>query len=171
MDPARKLALFEETVMPHLNAAYNLARWLTRDAHDAEDLAQEAYLRAFRSFESFEGQDGKAWLLAVVRNTCFTWLKKKGAQPSVEFDERMHSAADQTPDAESVLLTEASLGSLNDCLAALPLEFREAIILRELEELSYKEISDIARIPVGTVMSRLARARKRLQECLAGARP
>jgi RNA polymerase sigma factor (sigma-70 family) len=170
MDPARKLALFEQNVVPHLNAAYNLARWLTRNGPDAEDLVQEAYLRAFRSFETFEGQDGRAWLLTVVRNTCFTWLKKKGDQSTVEFDEQMHSAAGESPDAESVLLNEAALGSLNDCLAALPLEFREVIILRELEELSYKEISEIARVPVGTVMSRLARARKRLQQCLTGGR-
>jgi RNA polymerase sigma factor (sigma-70 family) len=168
MDPARKLALFEQTVLPHLNAAYNLARWLTRDADDAEDLVQDAYLRAFRAFDSSEIQDGRAWLLAVVRNTCFTWLKKKGGQPAIEFDEQFHSA-DESPNAESRLLNQAALGSLNDCLEALPLEFREAIVLRELEELSYKEISEIAGVPVGTVMSRLARARKRLQQCLAGA--
>ncbi len=168
MDPARKLAAFEQSIVPHLNAAYNLARWLTRNSHDAEDLVQDAYLRAFRSFETFQGQDGKAWLLTVVRNTCFTWLKKKGDRPVVEFDEQMHSAADDAPNAESVLLNQAALGSLNDCLEALPLEFRETIVLRELEELSYKEIADIVRVPVGTVMSRLARARKRLQQCLAG---
>jgi RNA polymerase sigma factor (sigma-70 family) len=169
MDPARKLALFEQSVVPHLNAAYNLARWLTRNDHDAEDLVQESYLRAFRSFDTFEGQDARAWLLAVVRNTCFTWLKKKGQQSAVEFDEQMHSAAVEFPNAESVLVSQAALGSLNDCLEALPAEFREAIVLRELEELSYKEISSIASVPIGTVMSRLARARKRLQDCLAGA--
>jgi RNA polymerase sigma factor (sigma-70 family) len=170
MDPARKLALFEQSIVPHLNAAFNLARWLTRNSHDAEDLVQESYLRAFRSFETFQGQDGKAWLLTVVRNTCFTWLKKKGVRSAVEFDEQMHSSADDTPNAESVLLNQSALGSLNDCLEALPVEFRETIILRELEELSYKEIADIVRVPVGTVMSRLARGRKRLQQCLAGAR-
>ena len=169
MDSATKRDFFEQAVMPHLNAAYNLARWLTRNGDDAEDLVQEAYLRAFRSFETFQGQDGRAWLLSAVRNTCFTWLRKKGNRPTAEFDEQMHSAADQSPNAESVLLNQAALGSLHDCLEALPLEFREAIILRELEELSYKEISDIARVPVGTVMSRIARGRKRLQECLAGA--
>jgi RNA polymerase sigma-70 factor (ECF subfamily) len=171
MDPARKLALFEQSVIPHLNAAYNLARWLTRNADDAEDLVQEAYLRAFRSFDTFQGADGadgRAWLLTVVRNTCFTWLKKRGSQSAVEFDEQMHGTEDESPNAESVLLNQAALGSLNECLEALPIEFREAIVLRELEELSYKEISEIARVPVGTVMSRLARARKRLQECLAG---
>jgi RNA polymerase sigma factor (sigma-70 family) len=163
---ARKQALFEQTVMPHLNAAHNLARWLTRNPDDAEDLVQEAFLRAFRAFETFEGKDGRAWLLAVVRNTCFTWLKKKGDLTAVEFNEQVHGAADEN--AETVLLNEAALGSLHGCLDRLPLEFREVIILRELEELSYKEISDIARVPIGTVMSRLARGRKRLQECLAG---
>jgi RNA polymerase sigma-70 factor (ECF subfamily) len=169
MDPSRKQAAFEQTILPHLNAAYNLARWLTRNEHDAEDVVQEACLRAFRSFETFQGQDGRAWLLAVVRNTCFTWLRKKGGQPTLEFDEQVNLAADPSPNAESVLLNEAALGSLQHCLEALSLEFREVIILRELEELSYKEISEIARVPDGTVMSRLARARKRLQQCLAGA--
>jgi len=171
MNPARKQALFERTVLPHLNAAFNLARWLTRDSHDAEDLVQEAFLRAFRSFETFQGNnadDSRAWLLAVVRNTCFTWLRKKGGQPTLEFDEQVHGGADESPNAESILLNQAALGSLQDCLEALPLEFREAIILRDLEELSYKEIADIARVPAGTVMSRLARGRKRLKECLAG---
>jgi RNA polymerase sigma factor (sigma-70 family) len=168
MDKARKLALFEQSVMPHLNAAYNLARWLTRTGPDAEDLVQEAYLRAFRSFETFQGQDARAWLLAIVRNTCFTFLKKKGGDPTVEFDEAF-PIADESPDAESLLLNQAALGSLNNCLEALPLEYREAIVLRELEELSYKEISAITRVPVGTVMSRIARARKRLQQCLEGA--
>lgn len=166
---ARKRALFEQTVLPHLNAAYNLARWLTRNREDAEDLVQEAYLRAFRSFDTFQGDDVRAWLLAVVRNTCFTFLRKKGDQPIAEFDEQLHSTADQSPNAESVLLNQAALGALQGCLEALPLEFREVIILRELEELSYKEISDIAGVPIGTVMSRLARGRKRLQACLAGA--
>jgi RNA polymerase sigma-70 factor (ECF subfamily) len=169
-DHARKLALFEQSVMPHLNAAYNLARWLTRTGPDAEDLVQESYLRAFRSFETFQGgQDARAWLLAIVRNTCFTWLKKKGGLPTVEFDEQTHAVADESPGAESILLNQVALGSLNHCLEALPPEYRETIVLRELEELSYKEISEIARIPIGTVMSRLARARKRLQQCLEGA--
>ncbi len=169
MDSAKKQALFEQAVMPHLNAAYNLARWLTHNGDDAEDLVQDAFLRAFRSFETFQGQDGRAWLLAIVRNTCFTWLRQKGHHAVANFDEELHGATDQSLNAESALLNEAALGSLNDCLAALPPEFREAIVLRELEELSYKEISDIARVPVGTVMSRIARGRKRLQQCLEGA--
>jgi RNA polymerase sigma-70 factor (ECF subfamily) len=162
-----KQALFEQIIMPHLNAAYNLARWLTRNADDAEDLVQEAYLRAYRSFETLQGQDGRAWLLAVVRNTCFTWLNKKGNRTAVEFDEQIHGAAEEN--AETVLLNEAALGSLHGCLEGLPLEFREVMILRELEELPYKEISEIVRVPIGTVMSRLARGRKRLQQCLEGA--
>lgn len=169
MEPARKQALFEQTVMPHLNAAYNLARWLTRNGDDAEDLVQEAFLRAFRSYETLEGEDGRAWLLAVVRNTCFTWLKKKGERTAVEFDEQVHGAADEAPNAEAVLLNDAALGSLQGCLEGLPLEFREVIVMRELEELSYKDIADIARVPMGTVMSRLARGRKKLQQCLEGA--
>lgn len=170
MDAAQKLTLFEQTVLPHLNAAYNLARWLTRNSHDADDLTQEAFLKAFRSFESFQGSDadaGRAWLLTVVRNTCFTWLRRKGNEPVEAFDERLHAAA-EAPDAESILLNQAALGSLKDCIEGLPLEFREAIVLRELEELSYNEISGISRIPVGTVMSRLARARQRLRDCLSG---
>ena len=161
-----KQALFEQTIMPHLNAAYNLARWLTRNADDAEDLVQEAFLRAFRSFETLRGEDGRAWLLTVVRNTCFTWLKK-GNRTAVEFDEQIHGAAEEN--VEAVLLNEAALGSLHGCLEGLPVEFREVIILRELEELPYKEISEIVRVPIGTVMSRLARGRKRLQQCLEGA--
>ena len=169
MEAARKQVVFEQSIMPHLNAAYNLARWLTRNADDAEDVVQEAYLRAFRSLETFQGEDGRAWLLAVVRNTCFTWLKRKGEQTAVEFDEQVHGSADEAPNAESVLLSEAALGSLHGCLEGLPLEFREVMILRELEELPYKEISEIVRVPIGTVMSRLARGRKRLQQCLEGA--
>jgi RNA polymerase sigma-70 factor (ECF subfamily) len=169
MDLSGKTAGFEQAVLPYLNAAYNLARWLTRNSHDAEDLVQESYLRAFRSFESFQGGDARAWLLTIVRNTCFTWMKKKRTQPlAVELDERTHPAAEESPNAESVLLNQAAAGALQNCLEALPPEFREVIVLRELEELSYKEVSEITRVPIGTVMSRLARGRKRLQQCLAG---
>jgi RNA polymerase sigma factor (sigma-70 family) len=172
MDPARKLALFEQTVIPHLNAAYNLSRWLTRNNQDAEDIVQQSYLKAFRSFETFQGNDideARAWLLTIVRNTCFTWLRKRGEDTLTEFDEQLHSSGELTTDGESILLNRAALSSLRGCVEALPAEFREAIVLRELEELSYKEISAIVRVPVGTVMSRLARARKRLQGCMEGA--
>ncbi len=173
MDPARKLALFEQTVLPHLNSAWNLSRWLTRNGQDAEDIVQQSFLKAFDSFETFQGNgidEARAWVLTVVRNTCFTWLRKKGEQPLVEFDEQLHSLGDPTADGESILLNRAALNSLKGCIEGLPAEFREAIVLRELEELSYKEISDIARVPVGTVMSRLARARKRLQGCMKAAK-
>jgi RNA polymerase sigma factor (sigma-70 family) len=170
MDAARKLALFEKTVLPHLNAAYNLSRWLTRNSQDAEDIVQQAYLKAFSSFETFQGNgvdEARAWVLTVVRNTCFTWLRKRGEQPLTEFDEQLHSADAPASDGESILLNRAALSSLKGCIETLPAEFRETIVLRELEELSYKEISEIVRVPVGTVMSRLARARKRLQGCMA----
>lgn len=169
MDPARKLALFEQTVMPHLNAAYNLARWLTGNSHDAEDLVQQSFLQAFRSFETFQGsdiQEGRAWLLTVVRNSCYTWLRKKGEQPMAEFDEQLHTPGHTAPDGESILLRRAALDALKGCVEALPPDFREAIVLRELEALSYNEIAAITRVPPGTVMSRLARARKRLQACM-----
>lgn len=169
MDPSQKLSLFEQTVVPHLNAAYNLTRWLTRNSQDSEDLVQQSYLKAFRSFEAFQGtdrEDARAWLLTIVRNTCFTWLRKEGGQLMTEFDEQMHSAGDATRDGETILLNRDALSSLQGCVESLAAEFREVIVLRELEELSYKEISAILRVPVGTVMSRLARARKRLQACM-----
>jgi RNA polymerase sigma-70 factor (ECF subfamily) len=168
MEPATKSALFQQAILPHLNAAYNLSRWLTRNGQDAEDIVQQSCLKAFHSFEAFRGTDrdeARAWLLAIVRNTCFTWLRKSGQQPLENFDEEIHSS-DPSPDGESILLNRAALNSLQGCVAALPAEFREAIVLRELEELSYKEISTITCVPVGTVMSRLARARKRLQSCM-----
>jgi len=168
MDPAGQRLSFEQTVLPHLDAAYNLARWLTRNDQDAEDAVQEAYLRAFRFFEGFRGGDGRAWLLMVVRNTCLTWMRERGRKETIEFDEQMHGGGTAEPTPETVLLQKAALGSVKDCLEALPLEYREAFVLRELEDMSYKEISEVAGVPIGTVMSRLARARKRLQSCLGG---
>src|SRR5882724_3185962 len=166
MDGSSKLALFEETILPHLNSAYNLARWLTRNEDDAQDAVQEAYLRAFRFFDGFKGGDGKAWLLAVVRNTCMTWLRRQRVA-AVPFDETAH-ASDRAANAEGGLVQEARLGTLRDCIEALPPEYREVIVLRELEELPYKEIAETAAVPIGTVMSRLARARKRLEDCVKG---
>jgi len=157
-----KLARFERAVLPHLDAAYNLARWLVRNGADAEDLAQEAVLRAFKFFGGFHGGDGRAWLLTIVRNTCYTWLQQNRAhEPVAPFDEEIHGAQGTNP--ETILLEGADRQALKQALEELPVEFREAVILRELEGLSYKEIANIADVPVGTVMSRLARARKRLQ--------
>jgi RNA polymerase sigma-70 factor (ECF subfamily) len=166
MDGSTRLTLFEETILPHLKSAHNLARWLTRNEDDAQDVVQEAYLRAFRFFDGFKGGDGKAWLLAVVRNTCLTWRRRqKNTLTDVAFDETTH-APDRAITVEAGLVEAANLAPLRNCIGSLPLEYREIIIMRELEELSYREIADIAAIPIGTVMSRLARARKRLEECV-----
>jgi RNA polymerase sigma-70 factor (ECF subfamily) len=163
-----RLARFEQAVLPHLAAAYNLARWLTRNDHDAEDVVQESYLRAYRSFDRFRGTDGRPWLLAVVRNTCYTWLKQNRAHElATPFDETLHSPEAGPSEAERRLLQQASAELLSEALGELPAEFREVIVLRELEGLSYKDIAAVADVPLGTVMSRLTRARARLQQRLA----
>ena len=168
MPDATKLAQFEQIVLPHLNAAYNLARWLMRNEHDAEDAVQEAYLRAFRFFDGFHGGDGRAWLLAIVRNTCRTSLQQAHVrQPVTEFDETQHSARTPSSTPEERMLRQAGIDSVRSCIEELPAEYREVIVMRELEELSYKEIAEAAAVPLGTVMSRLARARARLQDCLS----
>jgi RNA polymerase sigma-70 factor (ECF subfamily) len=168
MGEQTKLALFERTIVPHLNAAYNLAMWLTRNPHDAEDVVQEAYLRAFRFFDGFRGGDAKAWLLTVVRNTCHTWIhREKGTRTMVMFEEQMHCAELDNTNPEGMLLEKFNVESLRECLEALPVDYREVVILRELEEMSYRDIADLIKIPLGTVMSRLSRARRRLEACVA----
>ena len=156
--------------MPHLGAAYNLARWLTRNDHDAEDVVQEAYVRALRSFDRYRGGDARSWLLTIVRNTCYTWLRKNRAADAAgsagTIDETLEIPADSTTEPESQFIRNVDRRHLREALEALPVEFREALVLRELEGFSYKEIADIADIPLGTVMSRLARARQQLQESL-----
>jgi RNA polymerase sigma-70 factor (ECF subfamily) len=165
-------ARFEQVILPHLGAAYNLARWLTHNDHDAEDVVQEAYLRAFKFFPRFHGAGGKAWLLAIVRNTCYTWLERnRPVEGTTLFDEEKHSPAAQPSGADAALLRGEQRDQLYRALAALSLPLREAIMLRELEELSYKEIAEIAGIPLGTVMSRLARAREQLEQELLRNRP
>ena len=162
-----KLLSFETNVVPHLGAAYNLARWLTRNEHDAEDVVQEACLRAFRFWDSFRGGDARAWWLTIVRNTCFSWLQQN-RKASVELNEEMPDLNHAQKNPEAVLLRNVDAELLHQAVQELPLEFREAIVLRELEGLSYKEISAITSVPLGTVMSRLARARDRLQKALTG---
>jgi RNA polymerase sigma-70 factor (ECF subfamily) len=158
---------FEKAVLPHLNAAYNLARWLTRNDHDAEDVVQDAYLRALRFFGGFRGDDGRAWLLAIVRNTCYDFLRSHRPQELTEaFDEEVHTTVDDSQSPEVVVIRRADQAMVRRALEMLPLPLREVIILRELEGLSYKEIADAAGIKIGTVMSRLARARARLQQLL-----
>jgi RNA polymerase sigma-70 factor, ECF subfamily len=158
---------FEDAVLPHLQAAYNLARWLTRNDQDAEDVVQEAYLRAWKFFGSFHGGASRPWLLTIVRRTCYTWLQHNHAYEGVtEFDDKRHSVASEEANPETLLLQRVGAQELRQALEALPIEFREVIILRELEDCSYKEIADITGVPLGTVMSRLARARQRLQHWL-----
>ena len=167
MNEKIKAQRFEQLALPHLDAAYNLARWLTRDANDAEDVVQEAYLRAFRFFEGFHGESARAWLMGIVRNTCFTWLAaNRGAQTHEPFDEALHGAGgddcDGHADPETLASRSEDRQKVNEALASLPVAFREIIVLREFSELSYKEIAEIAELPIGTVMSRLARGRKLL---------
>src|SRR5712691_9882061 len=159
---------FEEALLPHLGAAYNLARWLTRDETDAEDVVQEAYLRAFKHFGSFHGGDGRPWLLAIIRNTCYRWMRRnRSPELTIPLDDEMHEIESKDLNPEALLLQSADTQMVRQALEALPVEFREVLVLREWEGLSYKQIADVADIPMGTVMSRLARARKRLQESLA----
>ena len=170
MDEQENLARFEQVVLPHMDAAYNLARWLTRNDHDAQDVVQEAYLRALRFFGGFRGGDGRTWLLAIVRNTCFTWLAQNRApEPTTAFDEEIHSAEGNVSTPEMLLLQGADKELVRQALEELPAQFREVLVLRELEGLSYKEIADVVGIPLGTVMSGLARARKRLRQSLTNA--
>jgi len=162
------LCLFESAVLPHLDAAHSLARWLTRNETDAEDVVQEAFLRAFKFFGGFYGADGRAWLFSIVRNTCRTWLRHNRApELSTAFDEEIHSAGSDGSNPEELLLRGVEKQLLWKALEELPASFRQVLILRELEGRSYKEIAGKANIPVGTVMSRLARARKRLRVCLS----
>jgi RNA polymerase sigma-70 factor, ECF subfamily len=158
---------FEEATLPHMDAAYNLARWLVRNEHDAEDLVQEAYLRALKFFAGFHGTNARVWLLTIVRHTCYTWFKENRAHSSMTtFDEELHGSADQITNQELQLLESSNAAQVREALEKLPVEFREVIVLREMEGLSYKEIAEMADIPLGTVMSRLARGRKWLQELL-----
>ena len=153
MQKQDKLGTFEEAVLPHLNAAYNLAHWLTRNGTDAEDVVQEACLRAFKFFGGFHGVDGRPWLLAIVHNTCYTWMQhNRSPELSVPPDDVQHEIESTYLNPEELLLQMA--------------DFREVLVLRELEEMSYREIAGITDLPLGTVMSRLARGRKRLQLAL-----
>ena len=163
--PENQIPNFEQVVLPHLDAAYNLARWLTRNTQDAEDVVQEAYLRAFRFFGGFHGGNARTWLLKIVRNTCYTWLHQNRAQRSATaFDEQLHTDVAESENPETLLLRKDDGQLLNQALDELPPEFREVLVLLELEGLSYKEIAEVVGIPIGTVMSRLARARHRLRE-------
>jgi RNA polymerase sigma-70 factor, ECF subfamily len=156
---------FEQQVLPHIDAAFNLARWLTRNDHDAQDVVQDAMLRAYRHFEGLRGE-ARPWLLAIVRNACFSWIRRnRPAEVATGLDaEAAEVATAPAEGPEARLARELDRRMLNEAIAALPLQFREVLILRELEDLSYREIARIANVPIGTVMSRLARARRLLTE-------
>ena len=162
-----ELASFEETMLPHMDAAHNLARWLLRNEEDAQDVVQEAYLRAFKSFSGFHGGNGRAWLLTIVRNTSYTLLKKTRAVDLTTFDEEIHASSHESVSPATILEHAEDAELIREAMDELPAEFREILALRHQEGLSYKEIADIAQIPPGTVMSRLARARAKLKEYLA----
>ena len=159
---------FEQVVLPHLPAAYNLARWLVRSDQDAEDVVQEAYLRAFKFFDGYRGGESRSWLLTIVRNSCYSWLQRNRARELTDpIDDSHEEALIDFANPELRLLRQADAQMVREALAGLPLEFREVMVMREMEELSYKEIAAIADLPIGTVMSRLARGRKRLYSLLA----
>ena len=157
---------FDAVVLPHLDAAYRLARWLMRDEDDAEDVVQEASLRAFRYFRTFVGGDGRAWFLRIVRNTCYAWRRHGDQAPTDSFDEEQHNSARPRSDPETLLLQADDATLIARALSRLPDHFHQVLVLRELEGLSYQELSDVLGIPMGTVMSRLSRAREALRRAL-----
>lgn len=178
MDENDKTREFEAIAMPHLDAAYNLARWLTRNDYQAEDLVQNAFLRAFRFFDGFRGDDARAWLLTIVRNTYFSSLREE-RHDHVQFDEELLGAEEGEEgelsvaggmNPEEAMMARDTQREVHQALEKLPPAFREVIVLKEMNDLSYKEIAEITGVPLGTVMSRLARARKQLGEILKGGR-
>lgn len=155
---------FEHLMLPHLDAAYNLARWLLRDEHAAEDAVQDACLRAYRALDRFRGGDGRAWLLTIVRNVCYSQLRQNQRKPVAEpFVDDAHGSTEDHGEANALLWRETKSDLLRRALDQLPAEFREVIVLHELEGLAYREIAHVTEVPIGTVMSRLARARRKLQ--------
>ena len=177
MDPESKIERFERLILPHLDMAHDLARWLTRNDIDAQDVLQTACLRAFQYFDKFDGENPAAWLLAIVRNTCITWMKRNRSREELTDTDLVSDRAgsetepllgggsrELAKDPETHLLEGRDRSRINELVAKLPPEFREVIVLREIEDLSYREIADVVGIPIGTVMSRLSRARKLLQD-------
>ncbi len=170
-----RLVRFNAIAVPHLDAAYNLARWLTRNEHDAEDVVQEAYLRAFKFFDGYRGGDARAWVLKIVRHTCFTWLARNrpaevvaASEEEIDEERAVATVNGARSDPETLLLQRLDSELLNRLIDKLPTPYREILVLREIEDLSYREIADILVLPIGTVMSRLARARERLQRAARG---
>ena len=171
MTSQERLVRFEQQISPHLRSAYNLAKWLTRNHEDAEDVVQEAFLRAFSGFENLRSEDAKPWLLTIVRNTCLTWMKRnRNAAAMIGLEQQVEDPREPSPDPEEMLFISRDREQVIRALEQLPSEFREAIVLRELEGLSYKEIATTVGVPLGTVMSRLSRGREWLRRILSGAR-
>jgi RNA polymerase sigma-70 factor (ECF subfamily) len=162
-DTPRARETFDDVVLPHLDAAYRLARWLMRNEHDAEDVVQEASLRAWRYFRTFDGGNGRAWFLRIVRNTCHGGHRHRVQTATDPFDEERHSATGEGSDPETLLLRTHNITLIERTIGNLPDRFRELLVLRELEGLSYRELADVMEIPLGTVMSGLSRARHALR--------
>lgn len=154
---------FDAIVLPHLEAAYRLARWRMRNEQDAEDVVQEASLRAFRYFRTFTGGNGRAWFLRIVRNTCSGWRDYRFEAQTDPFDEDQHHSGRRAPDPEALLLQADGAASIARALSRLPAHSHQMLVLREIEGLSYRELADVIGIPIGTVMSRLARAREAIR--------
>ena len=167
MQQQRTSGTFEQVVLPHLDAAYNLARWLLRRDQDAEDVVQEACLRAFNAFGQFHGGEARSWLLTIVRNASYTWLtRNREWAPTASFDEALHDVATDEFNPQIILQQRGDRDAVKRAIEELPVEFREVLVLREFEGLSYQQLAAVADLPVGTVMSRLARARQRLERLL-----
>jgi RNA polymerase sigma factor (sigma-70 family) len=167
LTPEDKLSRFEEKISPHLKSAYNVAKWLTHSHEDAEDVVQESFMRAFAAFESFRGEEAKPWLLTIVRNTAMTWLKRNRHTVTIGLDYPQEDSIESSPDPEELLVISCDRAQVRQALGQLPVDFREAVVLREMEGLSYREISTATGVPLGTVMSRLSRGRDLLKRFLA----
>jgi RNA polymerase sigma-70 factor (ECF subfamily) len=164
--------LFEATVLPHLDAAFNFARWLTRNDAEAQDVVQDACVRALRYFSSLRDDDARAWFFAIVRNTWYSRVaKRSGLMETGWPDSARNESLDDGPDPEAQLLRQDTVARVREAIEQLPVDFREVLVLREIEGLSYREIATVVHVPIGTVMSRLSRARERLQSVLRAAEP
>lgn len=167
MPDQSRVVRFEEIALPHLGAAYNLARWLVQNEADAQDIVQEAYLRAFKFFSGYHGGDARAWLMTIVRNTCYTWLQQNRVLRSADpIEDKLDELGMDFSDPEMLLVQTVDAQMVRQALQELPVEFREVVVLREMEGFSYKEIANVVDIPIGTVMSRLKRGRNRLHALL-----
>lgn len=165
MPAADTTSRFEQAVLVHLDAAYNLARWLMHNEHDAQDVVQDACIRALKSMDQFRGGDARAWLLTIVRNCCLSRLG--GRRTTGELNDALHASESPDADPQTVLLRAADAERVRHAIASLPAELRVVIVLREMEGMSYKEVAAAAAVPIGTVMSRLSRGRERLAVLLA----